>query len=412
MSLGLPQHLVPVAVARSITNGFVAAAFAHLAGATVAVLAMQAASPELLLWPALAPLAVIVGLMVRLVRRRTTPNLVALISVGVVCAYLFAIVFHSQPAAVEQIDGYIIAMPTLALMLAPGVATRSGPPLAASVAAFVGGCIAVGLSALQHGVVIVPAVVPIGALTLIVLLGVAAGRGRSPLTSARRNLQRAQRDEQMSSMRTGIELKAAALMHDTVLNDLASLATAPTGALSTSQRAQMEKDLALLLGEEWLSEEPESDQGDARADWQRSRLASAIEAARGSGLQVESTGDLTVISRLSRESAKALGLAVRQCLANVLQHSGTDRAEVAVYGTDAEVTVMVIDTGRGFTESETAGDRMGLRHSVRSRVEQAGGSVRLWSTPGRGTSVMIRVPAEAPRVPPTRTSRGGQVVAP
>jgi signal transduction histidine kinase len=125
------------------------------------------------------------------------------------------------------------------------------------------------------------------------------------------------------------------------------------------------------------------------------------------------SGDLTVLSRLSREASRALGLAVRQCLANVLQHSGTDRAEVAVYGTESEVTVMVVDSGRGFSESETATDRMGLRHSVRNRVEQADGTVRLWSTPGRGTSVMIRVPASGATdaaVVPRRRPR--QVAAP
>jgi len=77
------------------------------------------------------------------------------------------------------------------------------------------------------------------------------------------------------------------------------------------------------------------------------------------------------------------------------------------------VTVMVVDSGRGFSESETATDRMGLRHSVRSRVEQAGGTVRLWSTPGRGTSVMIRVPTPVPSgAPDLQVDQPPQVAAP
>jgi signal transduction histidine kinase len=167
----------------------------------------------------------------------------------------------------------------------------------------------------------------------------------------------------------------------------------------------------MLLGEDWLAEEPESGERAARADWQESRLAAAVDAARDAGLQVNVSGDLTVLARLTREASRALGLAVRQCLANVLQHSGTDRAEVALYGTEGEVTVMVVDSGRGFSESETAKDRMGLRNSVRTRVEQAGGTVRLWSTPGRGTSVMIRVPASAPSAPAVPEDAAGQVSA-
>jgi hypothetical protein len=411
MSLGLPQHLVPVAVVRSISRGLSAAALIHIAGAAVAVLVMQASVPGLNLWPAFAPLAGIAALMVRHIANRTPVNLALMIAGGIVFVYVFAVIFHSQPDAMSQIDGYIIAMPTLGLVLAPGAATRPGAPLIASAVAFVGGIVVVSVSALQHGVVLVPAVTPIGTLALVALISVVANL-RGARGSARRDLLSAQRDEHLASMRYNIEVSAAALMHDTVLNDLAALAAARPGPIAPAQRAQIQHDVTLLLGEEWLSEEPEPGEHDPRAEWQRSRLAAVIDAARGSGLQVNVSGDLTVLARLTRESSRALALAVRQCLANVLQHSGTDAAEVAVYGTDTEVTVMVVDSGLGFSETDTATDRMGLRHSVRNRVEQAGGTVRLWSTPGRGTSVMIRVPADRNRDTPRDARRPRPVAAP
>ncbi|MDQ1579164.1 MAG: hypothetical protein QOE21_1851, partial [Microbacteriaceae bacterium] len=56
---------------------------------------------------------------------------------------------------------------------------------------------------------------------------------------------------------------------------------------------------------------------------------------------------------------------------------------------------MVVDTGRGFSEGETGADRLGLRTSVRRRIEAIQGSVQVWSTPGRGTSIMIRIPTDA-----------------
>jgi signal transduction histidine kinase len=77
----------------------------------------------------------------------------------------------------------------------------------------------------------------------------------------------------------------------------------------------------------------------------------------------------------------------------VLHHSGTTRAEVAVFDSETEVSVMVIDSGRGFSEADNQPDRLGIRQSVRQRIESIGGSVQIWSAPGRGTSVMIRVPA-------------------
>jgi len=79
----------------------------------------------------------------------------------------------------------------------------------------------------------------------------------------------------------------------------------------------------------------------------------------------------------------------------VQRHSGVENAEVVVYGSETEVSVMVVDAGRGFSEAETGADRLGLRHSVRRRIEAVGGQVQVWSTPGRGTSVMIRVPVDA-----------------
>jgi signal transduction histidine kinase len=59
---------------------------------------------------------------------------------------------------------------------------------------------------------------------------------------------------------------------------------------------------------------------------------------------------------------------------------------------------MVIDAGKGFTEAEMGADRLGLRQSVRKRIESVGGHVQVWSTPGKGTSVMIRLPALEPEV--------------
>ena len=57
---------------------------------------------------------------------------------------------------------------------------------------------------------------------------------------------------------------------------------------------------------------------------------------------------------------------------------------------------MVIDHGVGFDPDGVAGDRLGLRTSVVSRITAHHGSVRIWSTPGSGTSVLISVPGADP----------------
>jgi signal transduction histidine kinase len=182
-------------------------------------------------------------------------------------------------------------------------------------------------------------------------------------------------------------------MHDTVLNHLAAIAAAPDGVMQRQLRTQIDRDLEVLVGEEWLLELAPASDSYERTEWLTSRLYRAIEEARELSLDVEVSGDLAAISRVNGERSNAVALAAKQCLVNVLKHSGTDRAEVVVYGSEAEVSVMIIDAGKGFSESETGADRLGLRQSVRRRIENVGGSVQVWSTPGRGTSVMIRVPA-------------------
>ncbi|MBC7517831.1 MAG: ATP-binding protein [Microbacteriaceae bacterium] len=207
--------------------------------------------------------------------------------------------------------------------------------------------------------------------------------------------EKAARDELIFDLRHRIELNAAALLHDTILNNLAVIATALPGPLSAKVRAQLALDLETLSGEEWMTPvEPLPAIGDDL--WRQSPLNQAVFDGRAMGLTVEVTGDLPAVYRVSPEAGVALGLAVKQCLANVALHSGSNWAEVTVHASAEELLVMVVDTGRGFVELEVGADRLGLRTSVRQRIATVGGTVQIWSTPGRGTSVVIRIPIDQP----------------
>ena len=70
-------------------------------------------------------------------------------------------------------------------------------------------------------------------------------------------------------------------------------------------------------------------------------------------------------------------------------------ADLTISADDDELVVAVTDAGVGFVPSETETPHLGLRHSVLARVEGVGGSVRVWSTPGTGTSVVIAMPTSA-----------------
>lgn len=96
--------------------------------------------------------------------------------------------------------------------------------------------------------------------------------------------------------------------------------------------------------------------------------------------------------RLTRETRMTLGAALEQALTNVAQHSGTDRVSVHVHGDERGVRVEVVDDGRGFVAADVPPDRLGLRTTIRDRVELVGGETLVDTAPGEGTSVTVRVP--------------------
>ena len=113
---------------------------------------------------------------------------------------------------------------------------------------------------------------------------------------------------------------------------------------------------------------------------------------------VEVSGDRAALGRLGPAIDRELGLAVQQCLVNVILHSGIVAAEVVIESEPNSISLMVMDAGRGFTESETGADRLGLRQAVHRRIERLGGSVSVLTRPGAGTSVLLSVPV-APEEP-------------
>jgi signal transduction histidine kinase len=390
VSIGLPAHLMASTSSRSFVRASHAIAVTCLAIAILTVLVFQADRPALALWPAYLAVLPMLALLLLTAGRTTVFSSVGYLLVGGASTYWYAITFFSQLDAVGYRDVFSVALLHIALVMVggPGVSLVSG--LAWSGAGLVVAELASALASIQtgRGVAFEAVTVVVFAVSAAVLLSNTIGRRRLLMTPPR--LHRAARDEHLATLRYRVELKAAALLHDTILSHLAAVADS-TGSLSAELRAQVERDLEVLVGEEWLSGPADAD-AQAQANWRDSDLYTAVSESRAIGLDVEVTGDPTCLARLAPGSARALGLAAKQCLINVLKHSGTDHAELAVYASSADVSVMIVDTGRGFVAESVAPDRFGLRTSVRGRIEEVGGSVKIFSTLGRGTSVMIRVP--------------------
>ena len=390
LSLGLPSHLARVTLSNAFQKAFHAVAFASLLCAGLVVVAYMAARPELTLWPALAA---VVGMVVALwLNDRFEAVLfdVSYLVVGAAGMYWYSMTFYTQLPEVVASDSVWLALPKVALVMVAGVGVSAWSAVAWVVTGYVTAEILALVLAAQVGIrtgldsyTLSATVIAIVAIVLSVISRFRA-RKAQPL------LHRAARAELIAALRSGMELKASALLHDTVLSHLAAIANTPKTELTPDLAQQIRRDLEILVGEEWLRdvEQPQP----AGADWRKSPLFVAIQDAKLQGLEVDGTGDMAAVVRLDRARSNALGLAAKQCLANVIKHSGTMKAEVAVYGSDAEVSVIIVDEGRGFELTAVGSDRLGLRASVLRRIETVGGTVQLWSTPGNGTSVLIRVP--------------------
>jgi signal transduction histidine kinase len=393
VSLGLPSHLAPQAVSRWFVRGLHAIAFTTLSGALLITVAFQAANPQLVLWPAMIALLPMLAALWFADRTPTVFYSTAYLVVGAACSFWFTATFYSQSVLLVASDAFSVALIKVALVMVGGPRGGVIKRVGWCVAGYITAEASVDAAVLLTGHTVEFDITTLLAFVVTTVVFVLNDRSRRLARRSQPLLHRAARDEELAAMRHRIEVKAAALMHDTVLSHLAAIANAADGPLHPALRAQVERDLEVLVGEEWLSDELLIADTDTQRDWRQSGLFAAIQETRAIGLEIASTGDLSAVARLDHETSYALGLAVKQCLVNVLRHADTNEAEVAVYGSEREISVMVIDTGRGFTETETSPDRLGLRQSVRRRIESVGGAVQVWSTPGRGTSIMIRVPA-------------------
>jgi len=125
------------------------------------------------------------------------------------------------------------------------------------------------------------------------------------------------------------------------------------------------------------------------------QLMGVISQAESLGLTVHLGGNPSSIGQLTPERVDALMAALGQCLTNVHSHSGQNAVEVVILPAGENIAVTVIDGGHGFKIDAVPADRMGIKLSIRDRIEQSGGSVRIWSDEGQGTAVMLQLPVKA-----------------
>jgi signal transduction histidine kinase len=192
-------------------------------------------------------------------------------------------------------------------------------------------------------------------------------------------------EERAMRIREDERAAVAAHLHDSVLQSLVLIQRTddPRHMVSLARRQERELRAWLYNGR---------DGGRQAGD--PATLHAALDALT---IEIESDHDVRVEAVVVGDqpldgASRTLVAAIREALVNAARHADVDRVDVFVEADGTELTGFVRDTGRGFDRARVPDDRRGISDSIVGRVERAGGSAVLTSTPGGGTEVELRVP--------------------
>jgi hypothetical protein len=219
-------------------------------------------------------------------------------------------------------------------------------------------------------------------LAIVAFAGLAArllraGARRADTDADRLTLQMAHQDAALAASQAAQRAKSA--VHDDVLSVLRAVndpgqQVAWSILVLKAQQAQLALDRQ-LPGDGY-------GRGDLDAMLRRQAALSAAE------LHVRFRIFGTI--KLTADRAEAVSAAVGEALRNVAVHARVDSATVTAR-TDGQgvTTVTVADQGAGFDPGKVRPDSLGLRHSIRGRLRNVGGSAEIISSPGHGTAIVL-----------------------
>jgi signal transduction histidine kinase len=86
-------------------------------------------------------------------------------------------------------------------------------------------------------------------------------------------------------------------------------------------------------------------------------------------------------------------------MTNVIRHAQATSVNITLCQAEENIQLIVEDDGVGFRESDLLNSlgSLGLL-GMKERAQFCGGDVEISSSPGKGTTVTVRVPLDIPRV--------------
>ena len=207
--------------------------------------------------------------------------------------------------------------------------------------------------------------------------------------------KRAHRAERAASEHEARRRQSARLLHDTVLATLTLLAHSGVGVSAAALKSQAADD-ARLLRQLRLGGAPTPRSGGpiSSEPVSESTLGHTLQSVKQRftmmGLEVRWHGSGQVLLR--PDVLDAFLLALIECLENVRRHAGVRDAQVTIKDDGTVLRALVTDAGVGFHLADVADGRLGVKESLQARLREVGGSARVFSAPGSGTTVVLEVP--------------------
>jgi two-component system NarL family sensor kinase len=84
--------------------------------------------------------------------------------------------------------------------------------------------------------------------------------------------------------------------------------------------------------------------------------------------------------------------AAQEAVRNVVAHADAQHVELSLRADDGHAVLRIHDNGTGFDPTTQPHGHFGLR-LVRELTAEAGGNLKLSSSPGEGTTIQLEVPA-------------------
>jgi two-component system NarL family sensor kinase len=125
-------------------------------------------------------------------------------------------------------------------------------------------------------------------------------------------------------------------------------------------------------------------------------LARAFTSETGVRVHVRSSGEITLPLRVEAELFRI----AQEALANIRKHARAKEVDLSLRADPGRVGLSIRDDGRGFVpQSSGAQDGSYGLEGMKERARLLGGTLRVRSRPGRGTTVTVSAPLPTERAP-------------